>query len=62
MEWIPVAERNPEHSGKYLTYSTDYHKVGHAWYNTKYNPGWEDDKEEWLPVTHWAELPTPPKQ
>jgi len=62
MEWIPVSERNPEHSGKYLTYALDYHKVGHAWYNTKYRLGWEDDKEEWLPVTHWCELPEPPKQ
>src|SRR5688572_29211977 len=61
MKWIPVSEP-PETSGKYLTMSSDYHKVGHGWYNTKYNPGWEDDKENYLPVTHWMPLPPTPEE
>ena len=60
-QWINIKDRLPKTSGKYLTFSHDYHLVGHGWYNNKYNIGWEDDKENSLPVSHWMNLPQKPK-
>ena len=69
MKWIPVTERLPEKSGRYLALTPS--KVRGADYYEwliRYDPkgGFYDYDSEWgdIPmddVTHWMPLPTPPK-
>ena len=49
--WIPCAERLPEKSGYYLTYQEGYIDVKQWW------GYWE----MMYPITHWMDLPEPPK-
>lgn len=67
-KWIPVTERLPEEEGWYLVYTTPKraHKSinkamfckGYEW---KPEPYWRGAGGHWANVTHWMELPKPPK-
>lgn len=68
-QWIPVTERLPEEEGWYLVYTTPNreHKSinkarfckGYAWGN--FEPYWCGAGGNWANVTHWMQLPEPPK-
>lgn len=68
-KWISVKERLPKEEGWYLVYTTPNreHKSinkamfckGYAWGN--FEPYWRGAGGHWANVTHWMELPDPPK-
>lgn len=63
-EWISVKDRLPEKIGYYLCYlDNDTIKV------CKFTCGirndslyWRWDNQNWTAVTHWMQLPEPPKE
>ena len=63
-KWIPVTERLPENTGRYLTANIrddDERCVFDLWF---YSGKWyldEEDDEFIYKVTHWMPLPEPPK-
>lgn len=57
--WIPVTERLPEESGKYLAYCGEYDGICVLYYEVLKTKGkW---RTKWKEVTHWMPLPEPPK-
>lgn len=62
-EWIDVRERLPESGHVVLYYSPDLVRIGYLfngiWY--KYHSEMANDPPVFTEVTHWAELPEPPK-
>lgn len=60
VKWISVKERLPEESGEYLAYCGEYDGICVLYYEVlktkgKWRTRWKGD------VTHWMELPEPPK-
>lgn len=62
--WIPVTERLPETTGKYLVAKDGVHgsTIGTNWYFVPCPPdgmgGWNSEEI----ITHWMPLPEPPKE
>ena len=57
-KWIPVTERLPEQYHAVIVW-TRYRELGEATYDGKHFR-WDCD-EDYADVTHWMELPEPPK-
>ena len=53
-KWIPVSERNPEKTGRYLVACEGIRGT----VIRVYKDGWSSLQE----VTHWMPLPKPPKE
>lgn len=63
-KWIPVEERLPEKSGKYLCFVSDcdyFSVLPYSRENKKFNAFDEGYAEYAIDVTHWMPLPEPPK-
>jgi hypothetical protein len=62
--WIPVADRLPEVSGQYLTFTpkTRFRKVRLAEYRTENASGVFTRYQSPIGATHWAEVPKGPFQ
>lgn len=64
--WIKVSKRLPDGPGQYIAYpmtgeiTTAY--VGAATFNREDGLFWLDDSGYECEVTHWRELPDPPKE
>lgn len=59
--WIPVAEP-PEKKGYYLVYLDDDSMEVGLWAEHHYFGKFEWRVSNWKEVTHWRELPEPPKE
>jgi hypothetical protein len=64
-QWIPVSERLPEESGRYLCYVKEINDLGISYFQwncafNKNDTSWSD-KLVRMEVTHWQPLPEPPK-
>jgi hypothetical protein len=64
-QWIPVSERLPEESGRYLCYVKEINDLGISYFQwncafNKNDNSWSD-KLVRMEVTHWQPLPEPPK-
>ena len=68
LRWIPVTERLPEKGGEYLCLC---HIDGHTeygffmvlrYYLVDKNPHFQHECEHGLRVTHWMQIPEPPKE
>lgn len=58
-EWIPVAERLPEPDCKIIVFTKE-EDVGEAWFDGEkfhWTDGWPH-----IAVTHWMDLPKPPRE
>ncbi len=62
-EWVAVKERNPKERGRYLTYSDGLLEMRIANYGTsrKWDNGRDKLASKTYRITHWMELPEPPK-
>lgn len=59
-KWIPVTERLPEESGKYLAYCGEYDGICVLYYEVLKTKGkW---RTKWKEVTHWMPLPEAPRE
>lgn len=60
--WIPVTERLPERSGKYLVCTNRGNVYQTKFYSYPEEAGghW-GQKDKGKSITHWMELPKPPK-
>lgn len=64
-KWIPVTERLPKATGKYLVCRVDTHGVTMIGTNFYFAPCLPDGVGGWSSeavITHWMPLPEPPKE
>lgn len=60
VEWISVKDRLPDDQYGILLYTGSQISIGY--YDTKNFKFIDDSGRDYIPITHWAELPEPPEK